>query len=160
MSTMADREMLIAKANEEAEIQRMLADACEDEGDLEGAADCIKLVILLRNLVAALTDQQEAEPFAWVDEEGRVVRVSEDGSGDGGWVSGHDRAIPDSWTPLHPAKPAAQPQVPEGIIKIERKFEYFSPVTAPKVVVYFAPDDWEAQDRFALWLSAVKEEGK
>ena len=67
---------------------------------------------------------------------------------------------PFEWSKDFKPRAAAQPQVPEGIIKIERTFEYFSPVTTPKVVVYFAPDDWEARDRFALWLSAAKEEGK
>jgi hypothetical protein len=51
--------------------------------------------------------QGEAEPVAYLDEDGRVVRVSVDGSGDGGFVS-PNRAIPDYWRPLytHPQSPA------------------------------------------------------
>lgn len=113
-----------------------------------------KAIEHLRDARRHFDQQLEAEPVAWVSE-GALKRLSNNQIV-AAMGSEHDGVkIP---LYLHPPKPAAQPQVPEGIIKIERTFEYFSPVTTPKVVVYFAPDDWEARDRFALWLSAAKEE--
>jgi len=54
-------------------------------------------------------------PVAYLDEDGRVVRISEDGSGDGGFVS-KGRAIPDYWKPLftrpHPVAPNGWKLVP------------------------------------------------
>jgi hypothetical protein len=59
---------------------------------------------LAGELAEALRDARytlcEKEPVAYKDEAGRTVRISEDGSGNGGFV-GHDRAIPDAWTPLY-----------------------------------------------------------
>ena len=42
----------------------------------------------------------DAEPVAYKDEQGRTVRISENGKGDGGFV-GPDRAIPDAWVRLY-----------------------------------------------------------
>jgi hypothetical protein len=68
---------------------------------------CDQRADILLSLNHALQSMRgEAEPVAYLDEDGRVVRVSVDGSGDGGFVS-PNRAIPDYWRPLytHPQSP-------------------------------------------------------
>jgi hypothetical protein len=85
-----------------------------DDGSRPDQWSMEALVDLADRATAALQSMQgEAEPVAYLDEDGRVVRVSVDGSGDGGFVS-PNRAIPDYWRPLytHPQSPA----VPDDVL--------------------------------------------
>jgi hypothetical protein len=73
--------------------------------------------LCLEAIEALQSMRGEAGPVAYLDEDGRVVRVSVDGSGDGGFVS-PNRAIPDYWRPLytHPQNPA--------VMDLAEKLEY------------------------------------
>jgi len=103
------------------------------------------------DVVKALQAMQgEAEPVAYLDEDGRVVRISEDGSGDGGFVS-KGRAIPDCWRPLYTAP---QPAVPEGYVLVP-----IDPNKNMIGVIENEHDVWgTAHDLYAALLSAAKGE--
>jgi hypothetical protein len=95
-------ERAIEALTEASEIFQAQADDI-DPSLMDSAQRCADAITALQSM------QGQAEPVAYLDEDGRVVRVSVDGSGDGGFVS-PNRAIPDYWRPLytHPQCPAGQ----------------------------------------------------
>jgi hypothetical protein len=130
-----------------------------DDGSRPDQWSMEALVDLADRATAALQSMQgEAEPVAYLDEDGRVVRVSVDGSGDGGFVS-PNRAIPDYWRPLytHPQSPAVEKMkfAVEAVREVlQRSYNNAMPVCCEQgeagVCCGSPAPDWSENDMFIM----------
>lgn len=109
----------------------------------------------------ALTQQQEAEPVAWLckSKDGQVDAATTTHQKDTYARVGRE-ILP---VYLHPSKPAAQPQVPEGMLRVELAMSDRS-ISRLIPVVQIETSSANEVERYAnqCWreLSAAKEEGK